>query len=173
MHWYLIHTKPRQEQRALLNLEQQGYTCYLPLLATEKLRQGALTVVQEPLFSRYLFIRLETSHSGKSWAPIRSTQGVSRLVTFGTEPAKVSTGLIEALCSQSDGMREQPERLFIEGDHVQIKDGPFAGLEAIYQMDDGESRAMVLIDLLSKPTKLAVSLASLRKVDCPKPLYAR
>ena len=40
MHWYAIHTKPRQEQRALLNLTQQGYGCYLPLLATERLRLG-------------------------------------------------------------------------------------------------------------------------------------
>lgn len=37
---------PRQEQRALLNLEQQGYECYLPVLATEKLRQGVLSVVE-------------------------------------------------------------------------------------------------------------------------------
>lgn len=29
MHWYVIHTKPRQEQRALLNLAQRGYNCYL------------------------------------------------------------------------------------------------------------------------------------------------
>ena len=33
MHWYVIHTKSQQEQRALLNLEQQGYECYLPLLS--------------------------------------------------------------------------------------------------------------------------------------------
>ncbi len=164
MHWYVIHTKPRQEQRALVNLAQQGYGCYLPLLATEKLRQGALKVVQEPLFARYLFISLDTSQSGKSWAPIRSTQGVSRLVTFGTEPAKVDPTLIEALRASSDGLRERPERLFQQGDRVQIKDGAFAGLEAVYQMPNGESRAMVLIEILSKPVRLTLSPASLSKV---------
>lgn len=164
MHWYVIHTKPRQEQRALVNLAQQGYGCYLPLLATEKLRQGALKVVQEPLFARYLFISLDTSQSGKSWAPIRSTQGVSRLVTFGTEPAKVDPDLIEALRASSGGLCERPERLFKQGDRVQIKDGAFAGLEAVYQMPNGESRAMVLIEILSKPVKLSLSPASLSKV---------
>lgn len=164
MYWYVIYTKPRQEQRARLNLEQQGYECYLPLLTTEKLRQGVLTAVNEPVFARYLFIRLETSPSGKSWAPIRSTRGVSHLVTFGAEPAKVDARLIEVLRSQNGRMRERPERLFNEGDRVQIKEGPFAGLEAIYQMDDGESRSMVLITLLSKPAELAVSPANLRKV---------
>ena len=26
-HWYAVHSKPRQEQRALANLAQQGYDC--------------------------------------------------------------------------------------------------------------------------------------------------
>ena len=165
MHWYVVHTKPRQEQRALLNLGQQGYECYLPLLATEKLRQGALTVVQEPLFARYLFIRLSSTQSGQSWGPIRSTQGVSRLVTFGVEPAKVDAALIDLLRSRND-LRQQPaQRLFNQGDGVQIVDGAFVGLQGIYQIQDGERRAMVLIELLSKPTRLTVPIASLRKLN--------
>ena len=44
MHWYLVHTKPRQEGLALENLERQGYECYLPTLPSEKLRQGVVTV---------------------------------------------------------------------------------------------------------------------------------
>lgn len=167
MDWYVVHTKPRQEQRALVNLEQQGYGCYLPLLATERLRQGGLKVVQEPLFSRYLFISLDSGLTGQSWAPIRSTLGVSRLVSFGAEPAKVDCTLIDALRSQDRAFSERPQRLFDHGEQVQIKDGPFAGLDAIYQMSDGESRAMVLIDILSKPVKLTLSPASLRKLQVP------
>ncbi|MDP3335894.1 MAG: transcription termination/antitermination NusG family protein, partial [Rhodoferax sp.] len=30
MNWYLIHTKPRLEKCALENLQNQGYTCFLP-----------------------------------------------------------------------------------------------------------------------------------------------
>lgn len=165
MYWYVIQTKARQEQRALRNLEQQGYTCYLPMHRTEKLRQGVLSVVEEPLFARYLFIRLDASQSGKSWAPIRSTMGVSRLVTFGSEPAKVDERLIEVLRARKDALSEEPQRLFAEGERVLITDGPFLGIEAIYQMNDGESRAMVLIELLSKPVKLKISPVSLRKIN--------
>lgn len=163
-HWYVIHTKSRQEQRALLSLEQQGYQCYLPVLPAEKLRHGVLSIVEEPLFSRYLFIRLDTSLSGKGWGSIRSTKGVSRLVTFGTEPAKVDERLIEALRVRNDALCSQPQRLFDQGERVLVTEGPFAGIEAIYQMYDGESRAMVLIELLSKPTQLKISPASLRKI---------
>lgn len=164
MHWYLVHTKPRQEKYALQNLEQQGYQCYLPTLPSERLCQGSLTVADEPLFPRYLFIRLGRGDSAKSWSPIRSTKGVSRLVCFGIEPAKVEDGLIEFLREQEAAMRE-PERLFKSGERVQLTEGAFAGIEGVYQMADSERRVMVLIELLSKPVAVRVTPASLRKAN--------
>ena len=164
MHWYLIHTKPRQEKSALQNLRQQGYACYLPVLPTEKLRQGNLTVADEPLFPRYLFIQLGMGDSARSWSPIRSTKGVSRLVSFGNEPAKVDDRLIDLLKSQEASVQGQPQRLFTPGERVRLTDGAFAGIEGIYQMADGESRVMVLIELLSKPVQLRIAPSSLRKI---------
>ena len=165
MHWYVAYTKPRQEQRALLNLEQQGYECFLPMIYIEKLHRGKLSLVEEPLFPRYLFIRLDDSQSGKSWGPIRSSKGVSRLVSFGTEPAKVDERFIQILQAQKEALSNQPQRLFEPGERLLVTEGPFAGLEAIYQMSDGESRAMVLIELLSRPAQLLISPASLRKTS--------
>ena len=165
MHWYLVYTKPRQEKCALQNLESQGYQCYLPTLPSEKLRQGILAVTDGPLFPRYLFIRLGQGDSAKSWAPIRSTKGVSRLVSFGMEPAKVDDGLIELLRAQESLVQSEPERLFKSGERVRLTETPFAGIEGIYQMADGESRVMVLIEFLSKPVAVRVAPASLRKAS--------
>jgi transcriptional antiterminator RfaH len=165
MHWYLVHAKPRQEKCALENLERQGYHCYLPTLPSEKLRQGVLTVSDEPLFPRYLFIRLGQDNSAKSWAPIRSTKGVSRLVSFGVEPAKVCDGLIELLRKQESSVQAEPERLFKRGERVRLTETPFAGIEGVYQMADGERRVMVLIEFMSKPVAVRVSPAVLRKAS--------
>jgi transcriptional antiterminator RfaH len=163
MDWYVVHTKPRQESRALLNLESQGYECYLPQFTKQKLYAGAIELAQEPLFPRYLFIRLDSTQSGKSWGPIRSTLGVSRLVTFGTEPARVDSVLIDLLKQHSQNTDDAPTKLYHSGERLLITEGAFAGLSAIFQMDDGESRAMVLIELLSKPTRLTLPLTSLSK----------
>lgn len=165
MHWYLVHTKPRQEQCALGNLERQGYQCYLPTLPSEKLRQGLLKVSNEPLFPRYLFIRLGHGGAAKSWAPIRSTKGVSRLVSFGVEPAKVEDGLIELLRTQEASVQAEPERLFNTGERVRLTEGAFAGIEGVYQMMDGECRVMVLIEILSKPVIIRVAPGSLSKTN--------
>jgi len=164
MHWYLVHTKPRQEKCALENLQRQAYPCYLPTLPSERLRQGALVVMDEPLFPRYLFIRLGQGDSAQSWAPIRSTKGVNCLVRFGVEPAKVADSLVEALRAQEASVQAEPERLFKPGERVRLTQAPFAGIEGIYQMADGERRVMVLIELLAKQVRLQVAAASLRKV---------
>jgi transcriptional antiterminator RfaH len=164
MHWYLVHTKPRQENIARENLERQGYECYLPLLRMEKLRQRTLLVTEEALFPRYLFIRLGQDDSAKSWGPIRSTRGVTALVWFGHEPAKVADALIALLKTREAGARENgPEPLFRKGERLRVSEGPFAGIEGIYQMTDGKQRVMVLIELLSKPVALSLSPASVRK----------
>lgn len=159
MDWFVVHTKPRQEARAHLNLERQGFTCFLPTFAKEKLTKQALEVIREPLFARYLFIELDTQISGKSWAPIRSTLGVSKLVSFGMEPARVDHELIALLRDQENKLIQAPKSLYQPGESVEIKEGAFKGVQAIYEMDDGESRAMVLIELLHKPTRMKLPIS--------------
>ena len=159
--WHLIHTKPRQEALALTNLSRQGFECYMPMLRLQKIRQRKTAIVAEPMFPRYLFIRLDTSGSGQSWSPIRSTLGVNQLVRFGGQPAKVDGQLIDLIRSREQGT--QAQALFSAGDNVTVADGPFAGLEAIYQNTDAESRSMILLNILSKPVTMRIDTASLRK----------
>lgn len=161
MRWYLVHTKPRQERCAQDNLQRQGYECYLPTLPSEKLRQGALAVADEPLFPRYLFIRLGVGGGAKSWAPSRSTKGVCRLVTFGVEPAAVDDGLIELLQAREVVVQRCPKRLFQPGERVLLTEAPFSGIEGVYRMADGDRRAMVLIELLNRPVAASVPVAGL------------
>ena len=159
--WYVVHTKIRQEALAMTNLNRQGFECYMPMLKMEKMRRHKATLVEEPMFPRYLFIRLDTSGSGPSWSPIRSTLGVSQLVRFGGQPAVVDSKLIELLRTREQV--GQPERLFKAGEKVVVADGPFAGIEAIFKTADAESRSMILLDMLSKPVAMRIETASLRK----------
>lgn len=157
--WYVVHTKPRQEFRALGQLQNQQYDCFLPTLKQEKLCRGKRVVAAEPLFARYLFIRLDTVAS--NWAPLHSTRGVSKLLAFGDRFATVSDEIIDAL---RDHAQTGYTALFEKGEKVTIRSGPFAGLEGIYQMADGDARAMVLIELLNRPQKLVFEFGMLRKV---------
>jgi transcriptional antiterminator RfaH len=159
--WYLVHTKPRQEEIALVNLEHQGYDCYLPQMRIERIRRRKAEVATEPMFPRYLFIRLDSSDQGKSWSPIRSTLGVSQLVHFGARAAKVDDTLVDLLRQRE---RDLPTgAMFHRGDSVVITDGPFAGIEVIYQTADAERRAFILLEILAKPVSTHIDAGRLRK----------
>ena len=111
-----------------------------------------------------MFIRLGTGLESQSWSPIRSTTGVSRLVCFGQVPAKIDDELVAELRAQAEAS-EVVLRHFVPGEQVVVTDGPFVGVEAIYQMPDAEGRVMVLLNILSKQVKLSVQAGSLRKVN--------
>ena len=157
--WYVVHTKPRQEGRALENLQNQGFTCFLPTMQVQKLRNQRVQVVTEPMFSRYLFIQLDDQT--QNWGPIRSTLGVSKLVSFGPQPAKVPPEFVAFL---KEAPPETLERMFAPGDTVQVAAGPLQGLEGKYLAHDGETRAFVLIELLGQPQKIAMAVEALRVI---------
>lgn len=165
MHWYVVHTKPRQETLALQQLEQQGYNCYLPQLRVEKLRHGTVAVVQEPLFPRYLFTQLGEEASAKGWGPVRSTRGVSRLVMFGQQAARVSDSLIALLRAQESGLQVEPLQRFQPGEQVLLTKGPLAGAEGLFHTASGEQRVIVLLNILSREVAVTVPPSSLRKVN--------
>jgi len=57
-------------------------------------------------------------------------------------------------------------RHFELGEKVLVTNGPFMGVEAIYQMADGEGLVILLLNILSKQVKMTVSPASVRKIRC-------
>jgi transcriptional antiterminator RfaH len=161
--WYLVHTKARQEDTAITNLQRQNFRCYMPMLYVEKVRRGKQVVLAEPMFPSYVFVQLDTSGQGQSWSPIRSTLGVRELVKFGGHPPKVDAELINALHEREQLQQTNPQALFAAGDKVVITDGPFAGIEAIYQTTDAERRSMILLSMHNKPVPMRIEPGKLRK----------
>ena len=92
--WLLLQVKPRQEMRALENLESQHAQCYCPKIQVEKLRRGKRIQVEEALFAGYIFINAQPEQNGLTYTSIRSSRGVSKIVGFGVDPIKVPAALI-------------------------------------------------------------------------------
>ncbi len=155
--WYLIHAKPRQESLADENLRRQGYQTYLPLIRVWRRRRGRNVELIEPMFPRYLFIHL--TESVDDFGPIRSTYGVSNLVRFGQDPARVPDDLIAAIRAHEDeqGVHPHPEPQLKAGDRVRLLAGPMAGYEAIFQARSGQERVLLLIEIAGKLAKMKVS----------------
>ena len=83
------------------------------------------------------------------------------MVHFGARAAKVDDTLVDLLRQREQAL--PTEAMFHSGDSVVIADGPFAGIEAIYQTSDAERRAFILLEILSKPVSMRVDSGQLRK----------
>ncbi len=163
MHWLLAYTKPSAEWQAQEHLERQGFEVLCPMLRAQKIRRGKWVWVHEPLFPRYLFVGVTED---QSWAPIRSTVGITSLVKFGGIFAEVPSTLIDLLrvgAEKPEGNRP----LFRQGEKLRIVAGPFASFEAVFEMDQGDQRATVLLDLLGRQSRVTVDVGQLVPDDQP------
>ena len=164
MQWFLVQTKVRQEQRAAENLERQNVASFCPIIRVEKITRGKRAEVQEVLFPGYLFVQL--GEFSVSTTAVRSTRGISHFVTSAGAPIKVPHGLVEQLRERvtvhADVVMSQLPK---SGAKMQIIDGPLKGLNAIFAEPDGNSRAIVMVTLLSQHVKTSMPFASLVAVE--------
>ena len=164
--WLLLQVKPKQEVRALENLQRQGGECYCPKILIEKLSRGKRIEVEEALFPGYLFINAQPEQNGLTYTSIRSSRGVSKIVGFGAEPIKVPETLIAQIKSreQADSMGFIAKDLPQPGDNINILEGPFKGLKAVFSHTDGIQRSIVLINLLNQQTPTSLANTQIKKL---------
>jgi len=155
--WYLLYCKRGDLARARLHLENQGVECYYPEMQVEKLVRGKRKVVTEPLFSSYLFVRFDYE-AGPTFTTVRSSRGVVDFVRQGSYPQEVQGDLIYELKQvEQQAVEPMVTSLPDKGQVVRIKQGQFAGLDAIYSEADGELRSILLIKLISQTVEVRVS----------------
>ena len=158
--WYVVATKTREEEKARVNLERQGYSVFLPKVSLKRRRKGHWQVVTESLFPGYLFVALELGEDDP--APIRSTVGCIGLVRFAHVYTPVPAKLIESL-QAIESESNDVEAPFKPGDKVRFVSGPFAGIEAVFDMARGGDRAQVLLQLLGKDQRITVGIDEMFK----------
>ena len=160
MQWFLLQTKVKQEQRAAENLERQDVASFCPMIRVDKISWGRRSEVLDVLFPGYLFVQL--GESSVSTTAVRSTRGVSHFVTSAGAPIKVPQGLVEQLrqrvTADADVVMSQLPK---SGAKMQVIDGPFKGLNAVFTEPDGNNRAIVMVTLLSQQVKTSMPFASL------------
>jgi len=149
--WFLIYTKPREEERAKENLENQGFETFLPMIASEKIKQPQ-SFSLKPMFPRYLFTKFNIEKN--NWVHIKSTRGVSDVITFGDKLTGVPDSVVDFLKTKVDDHNviklkvTRPE--FQKGDKLVITKGVFQGKEANFLSATGKERVRILLKLMNQ-----------------------
>ena len=149
--WYLAYTKPRQEQIALSNLQQQGFDAYLPLYKKFKKTEQGPVALFEPMFPRYILLR--PSKPEQSISVVRSTKGIASLVRFGFEPAQIHDDLVQRI-RQLEQDRNQATLQELgnlkAGQTVRLQHTALGGIEGLVQSVSSK-RVAVLLEILGRP----------------------
>lgn len=144
--WYVIHTHPRQEDRAERNLRSEGLETLLPKLRERRYNQytGEPTQIIKPLFPRYLFARFNAS---ELLHKVSYTRGVHCVVAFGGRPTPLESDIIALIQSRigADGFVRIGEELK-PGDQILVRDGPLKNFIGIFEREmKGSDRVMILL----------------------------
>ena len=90
---------------------------------------------------------------------LRSTYGVTNIVRFGEQPARVSDAVIEAIAKR----QQANVQIFQPGDRVRITGGAFAGLEGVFEQNDRDARVSILMEFMAKQQRLCFPVDAVKK----------
>jgi transcriptional antiterminator RfaH len=139
--WYAVQARPKQEQRAALNLVSSGLTTFLPMVRqVRRTRPGGPV----PLFPRYLFVQCDiASTAGQR---IRFTRGVVKLLGTGEGPTAIDDTIIQSIRNRigTDGCVELSDML-ADGDAVEVTSGPLKGFVGIFHSTTSAAQRVVLL----------------------------
>jgi len=158
--WYLVYTNPRQELLVNRQLEDRELETFLPLLQFNRGYGRGVRV--QAFFPQYLFVRLDLSAIQASG--LQSLMGVRAIVHFDSQAVIVPNAVIQMLRARLDPFQHKVlhkgDWLYQPGQELLIIDGPFHGLEAVFQKSlKGSDRVQVLLSILGTtvPTELSVT----------------
>jgi transcriptional antiterminator RfaH len=156
-HWYVIHTHPKQEDRASSNLRVLGIPIFNPKIRERRYNQFVYvpTYIAKPLFRSYVFAQFRIDDI---YHKVRFTRGVHSVVSFGEGPTPIDEEIISLIRSniREDGFVRIDEEIR-PGDRVIVKDGPLKNFAGIFEREMKDTdRIRILLEIVSYQAHIEV-----------------
>ncbi len=144
MKWYVIYCRARWEKKVERLLTENGINAWCPLNRTFRKWSDRLKLVEVPLFTSYVFVRITEAEKPK----VRETPGVVNFVMHEGKPAVVRDKEIERIQRFLDEYDDVEAIHHIEkNQRVTVQKGLFVEKEGRV-IDFQNSKVKVVIDSL-------------------------
>jgi transcription antitermination factor NusG len=164
--WFAIRVKSNHEKAVCSYLEVKGFEVFLPTCRTRNRWADRFKLVETPLFTGYVFTRLDRTRPHA----ILSTPGVLQIVGSGRNPEPVLEGEIAAIRRAVDANCQLREcDFFIKGQRATVISGALAGLEGTVVSLKQQSRLVLSISLLQRSVALEID-ESLVRIESDLPI---
>jgi transcriptional antiterminator RfaH len=160
--WFAIYTNPRAEKQVRDRLMEAGVEVFLPLQKTYRIWSDRKKLVEVPLLSSYVFVKVTPLEFPK----VYQSSGVVRFITFEGQPASIPQNQIDnlRLLINSDTEIEVTSEKFAQGDFVEVIRGSLVGLTGELIKTGSHSRVVVRIDRLDQNLIVNIPMTFLRRL---------
>ncbi len=155
--WYAVHVRSNQERVAADHIRAAGVEVFLPTYRSPSSRTDRKVILDRPLFSGYLFVRLSEQQPRR--VDVLRAPGVVRIVAFGGATVPVSDETIKSLkiLVGEAAHQARPHPLVQAGRRVVVMDGPFTGaVGTIHDSADRQHRLVVEVEFLGRAVAVPI-----------------
>lgn len=165
--WHALYVRSRSEKKVLSQLEEHGYTAYLPLVTQLKQWSDRKKKVEEPLFKSYVFVY----SNEKEYIPILNVYGVIKFVCFEKKAVVVPENQILAIkkfvsdYERGEGFKMLNDEDLKVGQKVRIINGPMKGLTGRLETIRNKRHLIVYIDVVGQCIPVHIPRAKVEPCD--------
>lgn len=166
LQWFAVWTRSRQEKCAASMLETLGIPHFLPLKTEVHQWSDRKQTVTVPLFSGYLFVRLNLAK--RSRLDVLNSSGIAGFVGNQKGPLPIPDHQIQDIRTVLETRIECTVLpLLNEGDRVRVLRGPLAGVEGRLVRSNSSSRLSISIEMIHKSLLVNVSRQDVELLEHP------
>lgn len=162
MNWYVLHVKPRWEQKVAQSLADFGFEAWCPTYVEVRQWSDRKKKVRVPYFASYVFVRTDEKNRNRVF---ECSSGIMRFMFWLGKPAQIRDAEMEQVKTWlEDGKLENPLVEQLEpGDMVSLKSGPLEGRQAIVEELSDRKVRLLMPELGYKITARKVDVEPTKK----------
>lgn len=166
--WYLASVRPGTEVAMTIRLLRDRVMSFCPREKVVEKKPGGkgTRVVRRPMYPGYIFVLLAPGEP--CWAGVLTFDGIHRLVPSSDEPSRMSDAAmakIRKIARAKPHKKRKAPTLYVIGERVFIKDGPFSHFTGtVVRADDEKGRLVVEAMLFGQDVPIDLDLDQVEKL---------
>ncbi len=153
--WYALHCYAGSERKVERNLMQRVREAQLE----DQIFQ-AVFIAERQVYPGYIMVEMVLNET--TWSLVRETPGITGYVGSGKQPSPVPQNQVDKILSYIAAGRpkSKTDHGFMQGQRVQIIDGPFSDLIGVVDVVDAkQKRVVVQVDFVGRATPVELEFS--------------
>ena len=158
--WFVLHTKSRSEKLVADELGAMSIGHYLPLQRVIRYYGKRKAVIDEPLFPGYVFLRGSLDEAYRA----DRTRRLAQIIPV-TDQQQIDWELKNLYLALSHHATFDAYPMLRKGIRVEVRSGPFRGLQGIIEDRCRVNRLILKVDMLGRAVSMEIDGALLEPVE--------